>query len=157
MILSTINFEEACKDIAIDFMKLKLGEDFDIWYAFGDGWEYFIGDDFEVFSDGSDYYHWNISEMYTIVDKQIPYDIATEHQDWTIENEEKPQWWVKLEYYYARRTWNVLPAWEFQRMLEREYHLDRADRLSDEYVRVNREKTEEMRAKFEKALRENIK
>lgn len=157
MILSTINFEEACKDIAIDFMKLKLGEDFDIWYAFGDGWEYFIGDDFEVFSDGSDYYHWNISEMYTIVDKQIPYDIATEHQDWTIENEEKPQWWVKLEYYYARRRWYNLPAKDFQRMLEREYHLDRADRLTDEYERVTNEQIEEIKRKFEQELRESIK
>ena len=157
MILSTINFEEACKDIAIDFMKLKLGEDFDIFYAFGDGWEYFIGEDFGVFSDGSDYYHWNITEMFLIVEKQIPYDIATEHQDWTIENEEKPQWWVKLEYYYARRKWNDMSAKDFQRMIEREYYLDRADRLSDEYVRVNKEQTEAMRAKFEKHFKENIK
>jgi len=138
-------------------MKLKLGEDFEKWYELWDYGEYFIGDDLSIFSDGSDYYHWNISEMYTIVNKQIPYDIATEHQDWTIENEEKPQWWVKLEYYYAQRKWNDLSANSFQRMLEREYYLDRADRLSDEYVRVNREKTEEMRAKFEKALRESIK
>ena len=113
MILSAISFEIACNDLALDFMKLKLGEDFDTWYELGDWEEYFIGDDLSVFSDGSDYYHWNISEMFLIVSKQIPYDIATEHQDWTIENEEKPEWWVKLEYYYARRKWNDLPAKDF--------------------------------------------
>ena len=45
----------------------------------------------------------------------------------------------------------------FQRMLEREYCLDRADRLTDEYVRVNKEQTEAIRAKFKKYLTENIK
>lgn len=157
MILSTINYEMACKELATDFVKLKLGEDFEVWYKLGDYGEYFIGDDLGIFSDGSDYYHWNISEMFLIVSKQIPYDIATEHQDWTIENEEKPQGWVNLEYYYAQRRWNDLSAKSFQRMLEREYHLDRADRLTDEYERVTNEQMEEIKRKFEDELRNWLK
>ena len=42
-------------------------------------------------------------------------------------------------------------------MLEREYHLDRADRLTDEYERVTNEQIEEIKRKFEQELRESIK
>lgn len=147
-------FGSACYELAKDFMKLKLWDEYEEGYEFWDYWEYFVWDDFDVFSDGSDYYHWNLSDLYLIVKKQIPYEIATEHADWSIENEWNPDWWVNLKYYYARRKWNDMPKESFQRMLQREYYKDRADRLTDEYQSMTEKQMEEIRRKFEKDLRD---
>jgi hypothetical protein len=44
-----------------------------------------------------------------------------------------------------------LTAEDFQRKLKREYHLDRADRLSPEYIKKS---AEEMKINWEKATEE---
>lgn len=47
-----------------------------------------------------------------------------------------------------------MPKESFQRMLQREYYKDRADRLTDEYQSMTEKQMEEIRRKFEKDLRD---
>lgn len=110
---------------------------------------YFVGDGFNTFSDGSDYYHWSLDDMYTILSNQIPYEVATEWADWTIENEEKPFGWVNLTLYYFLRMKepNMLPKY-FWRKIQREAYQKKADSLSDAVIKKNEEEMEKMKETF---------
>jgi len=162
-------FRTACNDLAVAFMFHKLGDDFDPeyalgeWYKLGDNGEFFVGSptDFGTFSDGSDYYHWSLSDMYAILSHGIPYDIATEHQDWGIAHSqnrysegERPNGWVNLENYALLRKGNPeMDAEDFQRKLAREMYLQMAENLTDEFRDENERIMKEMSDKF---MRENF-
>lgn len=146
-------FKLGIKELEEAFMKHKDWDEYDIvgnWWGYWIGWEH---TDYATFSDGSDYYHWSPAQMYEILTRGISYDIATEHQDWVIDNDgERDEWWVNLHRYWSLRMDNKeLTAEEFQRKLKREYHLDRADRLAPEYIK---KAAEEMRINWEKAKEE---
>ncbi len=152
-------FRTACNDLAVAFMFHKTGGE--EYHVLKDGGEYFIGDDFGTFSDGSDYYHWSLSDMYAILSHGIPYDIATEHQDWGIAHSqnrysegERPNGWVNLENYALLRKGNPeMDAEDFQRKLARERYLQMAENLTDEFRAENERIMKEMSDKF---MRENF-
>lgn len=150
-------FKLGMQELSEAFMKHK------DWDEYEPNGGYWIGGkydtDYWVFSDGSDYYHWSPSQMYEILTENISYDIATEHQDWSINNDwDKIDWWVRLTVYAILRKGNMeMSAKDFQRKLEREYHLDRADRLTDEAVAKDKEfmekQEEDMRVELSKYIK----
>jgi hypothetical protein len=102
--------------------------------------------------------------MYEILNNDISYDIATEHHDWGINDiglfseYKKPDSWVNLTVYaMLRRNDMEMSAEDFQRKLEREYHLHRASRLTDEAIAKDKEFMEKQEADMRAELSKYIK
>lgn len=147
-------YEEACKALGDEFYSYILWEDYDPTFNRSN----FVGNDFWLFSDGSDYYYWTPSQMYEILDFGIPYKIACEHADWEIDNGEKVDGWINLRQYWEKRSKNMeLWAEDFQRAIVRAYHLDRASRLTDDYIEETKTQMQAIKDKFEKDIEEYIK
>ena len=76
-----------------------------------------------------------------------------EHSDWGNLENPKPDGWIKLEYYAHKRSRNSdMTAQDFQRMLEREYHENRAKNLTDASRAISKEYMSKAMEKFKKDL-----
>ncbi len=145
-------FENACKELALAFMKHKEWEEWE-WEEYLPNDCFFVWDWFDTFADGSDYYVWQIWDMYTILNEQIPYDIAIEHMDWSIDTEWRPDWWINLTWYWNKRKNNLdMNTKDFWRMLTREYFEKKAETLSDKWKKENEEIMEKMKNDFLKNI-----
>lgn len=119
--------------------------------------EYFIGSedtDYGMFSDGSDYYHWRITDMFIILQHNIPYDIATEHFDWQMDKSSGDYDCNLKHYYFRRKNFLEMTAADFQRHISRLDYLDRADRLTDKYIAESEAQLQVLRDKFEEDMKE---
>lgn len=149
-------YEQGCIALATAFMH-HIHDDLDADYKLGDmNDEYFIWSadtDYASFADGSCCYIWDTSTIYIALKNSIPYEIMREHSDWGNLENPKPDGWIKLEYYAHKRSRNSdMTAQDFQRMLEREYHENRAKNLTDASIAKGKESMSQVMETFKKDL-----
>ena len=101
------DYKQAVFRLAVEFEKHK---DPEFWYELFDWLSFpwhFPWDDYGMYCDSSEYYSWTPSDMYWILSKNIPYEIACEHFDisvWELWGD-LPHY--NLDYYYSIRKDNM--------------------------------------------------
>lgn len=120
--------------------------------------EQFLGhfpwDDYGIYCDSSEFYAWSPHEMYLILKEDIPYDIACEHQDLTINDS-----WGELPHYNLKTYWQYrkvnmdISLEDFLRWLKRKYHLKQADVNTEEFQEENDKFIKEITEAFLKNIK----
>lgn len=148
------NYKQAVYKLALAFEQHK---DPEFEYESAD-WLAFTGhfpwDDYGMYCDTSEFYSWSPNEMYLILKENIPYDIACEHQDITINDSwaELPHY--NLSYYWAiRKNMIDMSVEDFLRFLKREHHLQQAEVHTKEF----QEKNDELMKKLTDEYIKNVK
>lgn len=122
------NYKQAVYNLALAFEK-HIDPEFEEQFLWHFPW-----DDLGIYCDSSEFYSWSPNEMYLILKDNIPYDIACEHQDITINDMWKDMPHYNLNYYWRYRKVNLDMSFEeFFMFLQNDYHLGRARVYTKEF------------------------
>lgn len=148
------NYKQAVFTLALEFEKHK---DPEFEYESAD-WTTYTGhfpwDDYGIYCDTSEFYSWSTNDMYLILKENIPYNIACEHQDITVN-----EMWNDLPHYNLDFYWRVrkekmdMNFEDFFMFLQNDYHLSRAKIYTKEY----KEQTDRLMQKLKDDYLINVK